>query len=173
MATATNPATKNRTTATKNAAKHMVEELEDQFHSIQSKISKARDNYVASHQKELSSARKKMKAVQAQFTKTKAKAAKAAVHAGKTSSRTAADQLKKTRAASLLLGKSLQEAKNIMLTAESKLHAAKPFDRKLAARAKLLLQFEKDWEKKLKAEAVARASRAKKAAVKRKAAKEK
>lgn len=167
MATSTKSVKKTR--SAKKAAKHMVEELEDQFHSIQSRIGKARDNYVANHQKELASARKKMKAVQAKLAQAKTKAAKAAVRARKSSSRTAEDQLKKARGASLLLGKSFQEAKNIMLTAESKLHAAKPFDRKLAARAKVLAQFEKDWEKKLKAEATAKAARAKKAAAKRKA----
>lgn len=151
----------------------MVEELEDQFHSIQSKIGKARDNYVASHQKELANARKKMKAVKTKLSQTKAKAAKAAVRARKSSSKAAEDQLKKTRAASLLLGKSLKEAKTIMLTAESKLHAAKPFDRKLAARAKLLAQFEKDWDKKIKTEAAAKANRAKKAAAKRKTVRKK
>lgn len=167
MATSTKSVKKTR--SAKKAAKHMVEELDYQFHSIQSRIAKARDNYVANHQKELAGARKKMKTVQAKLAQAKTKAAKAAVRAGKSSSKTAEDQLKKTRAASLLLGKSFQEAKNIMLTAESKLHAAKPFDRKLAARAKVLARFEKDWEKKLKAEATAKASRIKKAAAKRKA----
>ena len=64
--------------------------------------------------------------------------------------------MKKARAASLLLGESLGEAKKIMVTAQDKLHAAKPFDRMLAARAKVLAQFEKDWDKKLKSEAAAR-----------------
>lgn len=168
MATSIKPVSKTK--SAKKAAKHMVEELEDQFHSIQGRIAKARDNYIASHQKELAGARKKMKAVQAKLTQTKTKAAKAAVRARKSSSKAAEDQLKKTRAASLLLGKSFQEAKNIMLTAESKLHAAKPFERKLAARAKVLAQFEKDWEKKTKAEAATKAARTKKAAAKRKAA---
>lgn len=170
---ATSIKSKKSTASAKKTAKHVVEELEDQFHSIQSKIGKARDNYVATHQKELAGARKKMKAVQAKLAQARTKAARAAVRARKSSSKTAEDQLKKARAASLLLGKSFQEAKNILLTAESKLHAAKPFDRKLAARAKLLAQFEKDWEKKLKAEAAAKAARARRAAAKRKAARTK
>ena len=55
-----------------------------------------------------------------------------------------------------------------MVTAQDKLHAAKPFDRKLAARAKVLAQFEKDWDKKMKAETAARAKRAKQTAARKK-----
>ena len=154
----------------KTGVKHRVEELEDQFHVLQNSIGKARDNYVSSHQKELATARKKVKAAQNKVAQTNAKAKKAALRAKKTGSQAAKDQLKKARAASLLLGRSLQETKEIMVTARGKLHSAKPFDRKLAARAKVLAQFEKDWERKIKAEAAARASRAKKAAAKRKSA---
>ncbi len=46
--------------------------------------------------------------------------------------------------------------------------SAKPFDRKLAARAKVLAQFEKDWDKKLKSEAAARKKRKKAPAAKKK-----
>jgi hypothetical protein len=45
--------------------------------------------------------------------------------------------------------------------------SAKPFDRKLAARAKVLAQFEKDWDKKLKSEAAARKKRKKAPAAKK------
>jgi hypothetical protein len=55
-----------------------------------------------------------------------------------------------------------------MTTAEDKLHAAKPFDKKLAARAKVLARFEKDWDKKAKTEAAAKAKRAKLATANRK-----
>jgi len=152
----------------KDKSRHIVHELEDDFHSLQKKIGKARDSYVASHQKELNAAKKQMKALKSKLAKAKSSAAKAAAKAKKSSSKTAHDQLKKARAASLLLGESLGEAKQIMVTAQNKLHAAKPFDRKLAARAKVLAQFEKDWDKKMKAEAVARAKSAKKAAARKK-----
>lgn len=152
----------------KDKSRHIVEELEDDFHSLQKKIGKARDSYVGSHQKELNAAKKQLKTLQGKLSKAKSSAAKAAAKAKKSSSKTAKDQVKKARAASLLLGKSLGEAKEIMVTAQDKLHAAKPFDRKLAARAKVLAQFEKDWDKKLKAEAAARAARAKQAAARKK-----
>ena len=152
----------------KDKSRHVVEELEDDFHSLQNKISKARDSYVSSHQKELNAAKKKLKALQGKLSKAKSSAAKAAAKAKKSSSKTAQDQVKKARAASLLLGESLGEAKKIMVTAQDKLHAAKPFDRKLAARARVLAQFEKDWDKKLKSEAAARKKR-KKAPVAKKA----
>lgn len=168
MTTESKALTKARNVTT--GVRHKVEELEEQFHVLQNSIGKARDNYVASRQKELTAARKKVKAAQAKLSQTNAKAKKAALRAKKTGSQAAKDQMKKARAASLLLGKSLQETKGIMVTARSKLHSAKPFDRKLAARAKVLAQFEKDWERKIKAEATARASRAKKAATKRKSA---
>jgi hypothetical protein len=144
----------------KNKSRHIIEELEDEFHSLQGKIGKTRDSYVAGAQKELKAAKKQFKAVQKQLAKTKSGVAKAAAKAKKSSSKSASDQLKKARAASLLLGKSLGEAKEIMVTAKEKLNAAKPFDRKLAARIKVLAQFEKDWDKKMKAEAAARAKKA-------------
>ena len=149
-------------------ARHIVEVLDDDFHSLQNKIGKARDSYLAGHQKELAAAKKKLKVVQGRLAKARASADKAAARAKKSSSETTKNQVKKSRAAVLLLGKSFTEAKQIMVTSQSKLHAAKPFDRKLAARAKVLAQFEKDWDKKMKAETVARAARAKKAAAKKK-----
>ncbi|MEX2130220.1 MAG: hypothetical protein WD772_01935 [Pseudohongiellaceae bacterium] len=148
---------------------HVVEELEGQFHSLHRKISKARDNYVATHQKELAVARKQMKVVQAQLNKARIAAGKSAAQAKKSGSKAARNQLKKARAASLLLGNAMKEAKEILVTAESRLHSAKPFDRKLAARARLLEQFEKDWEKKMQSEAAARTRRAKLAAARRRA----
>ena len=111
--------------------------------------------------------------MQSQLKKTSDQAAKATAQAKKSGTKAARNQMKKARAASLLLGKSLQEAKDILVAAESKLQSAKPFDRKLAARAKVLAQFEKDWEKKVKAEAAAKAKRAKAALAKRRAAKKK
>jgi len=152
----------------RDKSRHVVEELEDEFHSLQKKIGKARDSYVASHQKELNAAKKQLKTLQNKLAKAKSSAAKAAVRAKKSGSKTAHDQVKKARAASLLLGDSLGEAKQILVTAKDKLHAAKPFDRKLAARAKVLAQFEKDWDKKMQAEAAARAKRAKQAAARKK-----
>lgn len=157
-----------KTKKAKSSAKHVVKELEDQFHVIQKKIAKARIEYVANHQKELATARKKLKAAQKKLAKARTTTARAAVKAKKSGTRSAKNQLKKARAASLLLADSLKETKEILVTAQSELHAAKPFDRKLAARAKVLAKFEKDWEKKMKQEAKARAVRAKQAVAKRK-----
>ena len=112
--------------------RHLLEELEDQFHEIHSKLLKARESYLTSHKDEVRLAREKMQKAQARMRKAKKKAARAAVEARNTGTRSAKDQLKKTRAASLLLADSLKEAKEIMVTARSNLHAAKPFDRKLA-----------------------------------------
>lgn len=151
----------------KGKARHLVEELEEQFHHVQHRLGKARADYVANHKKELDGAREKLNSVQKQLTKARTKAAKAAVDARKAGTKAARNQLKKARAASLLLAESLKEAKGILVTAQSNLHAAKPFDRKLAARAKVLAQFEKDWEKKIQAESAAKTAKAKKAAAKR------
>jgi hypothetical protein len=159
--------TKKKSKIVKAKTKHLAEELEEHFHVIQHKIGKARTDYIASHQKDLAIANKKMKSIQGSLTKARVKAAKAAVRAKKTGTKTAKNQLKKTRAASLLLADSLKEAKGILVTAQSKLHAAKPFERKLAARAKVLAQFEKQWDKKIKAETAEKAMRAKKAVAKR------
>ena len=49
-----------------------------------------------------------------------------------------------------------------MATAQDKLSSAKPFEKKLAARAKALAVFEKEWEKKQEAAERARVDRAKK-----------
>lgn len=159
--------TKTSTKKVRETARHLVEELEEEFHSIQKRIGKARDSYVASHKKEIAATRKKVKSLQTQLGKARSSATKAAAQAKKSGTKAARNQLKKARAASLLLGQSLSEAKDILVTKKDKLKSAKPFDRKLAARERVLAQFEKDWEKKMKAEAAARAKRAKKAAAKR------
>jgi uncharacterized coiled-coil protein SlyX len=145
---------------------HAVEELEVQFHNLQKKILEARDNYVENHQKEIKMLRKKTKQLREKFAKVSSQAAKATGRAKKTGTKVAKNQYKKIRAASLLLGNSLKETKQILVTAENNLQASKPFDRKLHARAKVLAQFEKDWDKKIKAEAKAREQRSKRAATK-------
>ncbi len=154
---------------TRKAQRHLVEELEEQLEDLHKRIGKARANYLSSHEKEFAAARKKMKSLQARLGKAKTRASNAGARFKKTGSKTAGDQLKKARAASLLLRESLGEAKQILLTKQERLNAVKPFDRKLAARAKVLAKFEKDWDKKLKEEAAARSRRAKQAAAKRKA----
>ncbi len=147
---------------------HVIAALEEQFHSLHKKILKAKDEYVANHQKELKTLRKKSGELRTKFARASANVIKASKQAEKTGAKAARTQLKKVRAASLLLGSSLKEAKQILVTAESHLHAAKPFDRKLHARAKALQKFEKDWEKKTSAEVAAKSQCNKKAAAKRK-----
>ncbi len=90
------------------------------------------------------------------------KVARDASKLGKSGSRAAQNQLKKTRAAAALLGEALGEARDIMATAQGKLSTAKPFEKKLAARAKALAAFEKDWGQKEKAAEKAKTDRAKK-----------
>lgn len=155
------------TTKSGQSTGHLAEELEKQFHVLQKKLTKARNSYLAVHRKEVAAARERMQGLQSQLAKARKKAAKAAVDARRSGTKSAKNQLKKARAASLLLADSLTEARDIMVTAQSRLHAAKPFDRKLAARARVLAQFEKDWERKLQEEFETRAAKAKKAAAKR------
>ncbi len=90
------------------------------------------------------------------------KVARDASRLGKSGTQAAQNQLKKTKAAAALLGESLGEAKDIMATAQGKLSTAKPFEKKLAARAKALAAFEKDWDQKQKAAEKAKVDRAKK-----------
>lgn len=150
-----------------SSTRHLVEELEDQFQQVHEKLVKARQSYLDTYQDEVIEARERMQQIQAKLGKARKKVARAVVEARQSGTRSAKGQLKKARAASLLLADSLKEAKDIMVTAQSKLHAARPFDRKLAARAKVLAKFEKDWELKMQEQAAARATRAKDAAAKR------
>jgi hypothetical protein len=127
---------------------HLVEELEAQFNSLHKKITKAKDKYIAKHQREYDQAKSSAQRVGVKFDKARARTSTAAAHASKTGSDAAQNQLKKARAAVSVMGEALKEAREIMSTAESKLKAAKPFEKKLSARAKALTAFEKDWQKK-------------------------
>jgi len=158
---------KRHSNAAKKSSGHSMSELEDQFQCLQDKLAKARETYLATHQDEVVAARERMQQVQVDLGKARKKAARAALEARQTGTRSAKNQLEKAQAASLLLTDSLKEAKELMVTAQSKLHAAKPFDRKLAARAKVLAKFEKDWDRKMQEQAATKAARAKKAAAKR------
>jgi|GEM_PF-492797 len=162
----TTPA-KKQSPANAKSTRQRVEKLEDQFQLAHYKLAKARENYLATHKNEVSIAREKMQQIQAKLGKARRKVARATAEARESGSRAASDQLKKAQETSLLLTDSLKEAKEIMVTAQSKLHAAKPFERKLAARAKVLAKFEKDWDKKTKEQVAKKAARAKKAAAKR------
>lgn len=154
-----------------NKAKELLEELEGQFHSIQSKIGKAKDSYLAKHHKEHQTAQLKYQRAKKKVDDASKKVARDASKLGKSGSQAAKNQLKKTRAAASLLGEALGEARDIMATAQGKLSTAKPFEKKLAARAKALAAFEKDWDQKEKAAEKAKTDRAKKrkAATKKKA----
>ncbi len=131
-----------------NKGKLLLEELENQFHAIQTKILKARDDYLANHEKEYNKARSGYEKTRKRGAQARKKVAREAEKARKSGTVKAQNQLKKARAASVVLSGALAEAKNIMFTAEDKLKSAKPFDRKLSARAKTLAAFEKEWEKK-------------------------
>lgn len=150
--------------------KHLAEELEAQFHAIQSKIGRAKDSYLAKHHKDYDRAKASVQAARNKLAQAQAKLRKTTEQATKSSSDTAQNQLKKAGAALQVVRASLSEAREIMATAEEKLDSAKPFEKKLAARAKALAAFERDWEKKLKAAEKAKAQRA---AARKKAAREK
>lgn len=156
--------------ATTKAKSHIVEVLEKDFHLIHDKIVKAKDNYVATHQKEVQQAKNAVKATQKKLDSARKQLARAAVAAKKSGTRSAENQLKKARAAASLIARSLGEAKDIMRDKEANLRAAKPFQLKLAARAKALEAFEKDWASKMQAEADARKKRAAEARKRRAAA---
>jgi hypothetical protein len=145
-----------------NKAKELLEELEDQFHSIQAKIAKAKDSYLNKHHKEHQTAQLKYTRAKKKVEDARKKVARDASKLGKSGTQAAQNQLKKTKAAAALLGESLGEARDIMATTEGKLSNAKPFEKKLAARAKALAAFEKDWEMKQKAADKAKVDRAKK-----------
>ena len=145
-----------------NKAKELLEDLEDQFHSIQAKIAKAKDSYLSRHHKEHQTAQLKYQRTKKKMDDARKKVARDATRLGKSGTQAAKNQLKKTKAAAVLLGESLGEARDIMSTTEGKLSTAKPFEKKLAARAKALAAFEKDWEMKQQAAEKAKVDRAKK-----------
>jgi len=144
---------------TQNKAQELLDDLEKQFHGIQSKISKAKDSYLARHRKDYEKARARYQQTKKKLNEARKKVARDAAKFGKNGTNAARNQLKKTRAAAALLGEALAEAKDIMTTAQEKLDTAKPFEKKLAARTKALAAFEKDWERKQKAAEKAKAAR--------------
>ncbi len=126
----------------------ILEELEEHFHSFQNRFIKAKDSYIHKHSKEYEQARKKVNSAKKKLDTAKDRAAKATLNVKAKGTKTAHDQLEKAKAAMTIVGEAFGEAKDIMLTAESKLKSAKPFEKKLAARAKALAEFEKEWAKK-------------------------
>ena len=151
-------------------ARHLVEELESQFSSLQTRITMAKDSYIANHQKDYDRARKGVESTTTKLNNARKSAAGAAERFSRTGSEAAQNQMKKARAAAGLMGDALVEAKEIMSTAEENLKSAKPFEKKLAARAKALAAFEKEWDRK---QALAEKAKAKRAADRKKAAKSK
>jgi len=145
----------------RKSAQDLLEELEAQFHSVQTKMMKAKDSYLANHQKEYEKARESYQRQRKRLEQGSKKVAREAEKFRKSGTKAAQNQLKKARAAAIVLGEALSEAGGIMTTAQDKLNSARPFEKKLAARAKALLDFEKEWEKKEKAAEKAKTSRAK------------
>ncbi len=122
------------------------------------------------HQKEYDRAKRSADIASKRLSWARKSTAAAAEKFSRTGSQAAQYQLKKARAAAVLLGEALVEAKEIMSTAKENLSSAKPFEKKLAARAKALAAFEKEWDKKQK---LAEKAKAKRAADRKKAAKKK
>ena len=149
--------------------RHLVEELEEQFHALQKQLEKTRETYLTYHKNEVRLAREKMQHIQGKLAKARKKVARAAVAAKNSTDNTTRNQskLEKAQAASLVLADSLKEAREVMVTARSRLHIARSLDRRLAARTKVIAKFEKDWETKTHEEAAKKTAKAKKAAARR------
>jgi len=146
----------------KKTAHELLEELEGQFQSVHEKIVKRKDSYLANHEKDYTRAKTSYNRQKANLAAATKRVTKDAEKLRKNGTQAAQNQLKKTKAAALLLSQALSEAKDIMSTARDQLSTAKPFKKKLAARAKALAAFEKEWEKKQKEEEKAKLERAKK-----------
>lgn len=147
---------------TRKSTQDLLDELEEQFVIVQKKIMSSKDKYLANHQQDYEKAStaygKEKKKLEAASKRVK----KEAEAFRKSGTKTAQNQLKKARAAAVLLGDALMEAKDIMNTAQDKLNTAKPFQKKLSARAKALAEFEKEWDKKQTAAEKAKADKARK-----------
>ena len=146
----------------RKSAQDLLEELEAQFHGVQTKMMKARDSYLANHQKEYEKARAGYQSQKNKLEQATSRVARDAEKFRKSGTKVAQNQLKKARAAAVVFAGALGEAGRIMTTAQDKLSSARPFEKKLAARARALAAFEKDWEKKQKAAETTKTSRAKK-----------
>jgi len=149
-------------TMARKSTRKLLEELEEQFHGVQKKMLKIKDNYLASHQKEYDKARASYRSQKQKLEQASSKATREAEKFRKSGTKTAQNQLKKARAAAVVLAEALGEASRIMNTAQDQLKSARPFEKKLAARAKALAAFEKEWEKTQIAAEKAKAERAKK-----------
>ncbi len=145
----------------------LLNELEEKFRSLQRKIAKSRKNYLPTHKKEVALARRELRAIQSDLTEARARTARAAVTARRTGTASAQAQLQKAQAARLALAETLGKARERLLLAQRSLHEATPLDRKIAARAKVLEKFERDWEKKMQQEAAEQVLKARKSAIKR------
>lgn len=146
----------------RKSAQELLEELEAQFHAAQKKMMDIKDSYLANHQKEYENARASYHSQRKKLEQASKKVAKEAAKFRKSGTKTAQNQLKKARAAAVILAEALSEASGIMTTAQDQLKSARPFEKKLAARARALAAFEKEWEKKQIAAEKAKAVRAKK-----------
>lgn len=146
----------------RKSAQDLIDELEKQFHLIQDKMGRARRGYLSDHQKEYEKARYSYRNQKAKLEKATKKVSSDVERFRKSGTKVAQNQIKKAKAVATLLGDALGEAREIMNTAQSKLNSAKPFDKKLKARARALAAFERDWEKKQKDAEKARQDRTKK-----------
>ncbi len=146
----------------RKSAQDLLEELEAQFHGVQTKMMKARDSYLANHQKEYEQARASYQGQKKKLEQASSRVARDAEKFRKSGTKVAQNQLKKARAAAVVFAGALGEAGRIMTTAQDKLNSARPFEKKLAARARALAAFEKDWDKKQEAAETAKMNRAKK-----------
>ena len=146
----------------KKSAKDLLVELEGQFLTIQKKITNSKEKYLESHQKEYDATRSAYRKKRRKFQEASKKVREKAEAARKSGSHRAKNELKKAKAAASLLGDAILEAAEIMKTAQDKLNTAKPFQKKLAARAKALSDFEKEWDKKQRMAEKAKLDKAKK-----------
>lgn len=146
----------------RKSARDLLDELEKQFHHVQDKMNKVTRGYLSDHQKEYKKARDTYRNQKGKLANATKKVSSDVERFRKSGTRVAQNQIKKARAVATVLGEALGEAREIMNTAQSKLNSAKPFDKKLKARARALAAFERDWEKKQKDAGKARQDRTKK-----------
>ena len=153
--------------------KDLLNELDEQFNKIQNKILTAKDNYLSAHQKDFENAHEAWQRQKENLEAATNKVTKEVEELRESGAKEAIIQVKKARAVAVLLRDSLSEASAIMKTGKEELTSAKPFDKKLVARARALAAFEKEWEKKQKAAEKARLARNKKRRLKRRLEKDK
>ena len=80
----------------------LLEELEDQFHSVQTKITKARDEYLAAHEKDYQKAKQAYEKTRKRLQEARKTVTSEAEKARKSGTTKAQNSLKKARAVAMV-----------------------------------------------------------------------